>query len=186
MMNLSTRVSTRTFGNYHDIISISCAIHQHLLSNFSPFHSPVKEKEKQWRIKWPTTAQWINGNWINRSVVAHRYPALWEKSDAILPLLMGLMAGRQAGRQNSDGFQFLKNFLHVNLFGFCCVSYHCNIIIVLGSHSSQLLSTELNLIYVLSVKNSIAIFFMSLPTIELINNVWYYTNSKSQTFWVDS
>ena len=41
--------------------------------------------------------QRINLNQNNRSVVAHGYPTLCEKTDPILPTLVGRKAGRQAG-----------------------------------------------------------------------------------------
>ena len=44
-------------------------------------------------------AQWINFNWNNRSVLACRYSVTLEKTDPILPPLVGLMAGRQARRK---------------------------------------------------------------------------------------
>ena len=37
---------SHTFSHLHDI-SIAITISQHLYSDFSPFHLPVKEKEKQ-------------------------------------------------------------------------------------------------------------------------------------------
>ena len=59
----------------------------------------VKEKEKQWRIKGLTMAQWVSLKWNNKFVVAHRYSSLWEESRPILPTLVGPTAGRQAGKQ---------------------------------------------------------------------------------------
>ena len=44
------------FGHERDIISKSRAIHQHLFSDFSPIHSPLKEKGKQGRMKGLTRA----------------------------------------------------------------------------------------------------------------------------------
>ena len=46
--------------------------------------------------------QWINLNHINRSVVMHQYPALREKIGPILPTLVGLTVGRQAGWQADE------------------------------------------------------------------------------------
>ena len=43
-----------------------CPLASHLFSNFSPFHSPVKKKEKQWRMKGLIMIQWINLNQNNR------------------------------------------------------------------------------------------------------------------------
>ena len=47
-------------------------------------------------------AQWINLNQIKRSVVAHQYPVLREKTSPILPTLVGLTVGRQAGWQEDE------------------------------------------------------------------------------------
>ena len=64
------------------------------LTNFSSFCSPVKEKQKQWRTKGLSIVQWINLNRNNISMVAHWYPASWErKIGHILPPLVGFMAG---------------------------------------------------------------------------------------------
>ena len=53
-------------------------------------------------------AQWINLGRNNRSVLAHHYSVLGEKSGPILLPLVGLTAGReggrQFGRQNVGGF----------------------------------------------------------------------------------
>ena len=64
------QLSTRTFGHQRDIISISRTIHRHVFSNFSPFHSLVKKKGKQGRMKGLTMEKWINLNQNNRSVLA--------------------------------------------------------------------------------------------------------------------
>ena len=82
-------------------------IHQHFFSNFLPFHSPVKEKEKQGRMKGLTTAQWKNFNRNNRSVLARWYSVLREKIGLILLPLVGLMAGRPAD-EIGVGFEILK------------------------------------------------------------------------------
>ena len=37
-------------------------------------------------------AQWINCNWINKSVVAYQNPSLSENTDPIFPPLVDLMA----------------------------------------------------------------------------------------------
>ena len=63
--------STHAFGDYRDAISTSYTIHRHLFRDFSPFHSPVKGKGKQGRMKELTIVQWINLNQNNRSVLAH-------------------------------------------------------------------------------------------------------------------
>ena len=40
--------------------------------------------------------QWINLNWNNSFVNQTRFPSFCERSGAILPVLVGLTAGRQA------------------------------------------------------------------------------------------
>ena len=61
-------------------------------------------------MKGLTMTQWINLNRNNRSVLAHRYSVLGEKTGPILPPLVGLIAGREAGRQTKCGWglKFLK------------------------------------------------------------------------------
>ena len=49
------------------------------LQQFLTFHSPVKEKGKQWRMKGFTMPQLMNLNWNNTTVLAHQYSILWEK-----------------------------------------------------------------------------------------------------------
>ena len=63
--------STHAFGHWRDVITISCTIHQHLFSDLSPYHLPVKKKGKQGKMKGLTKAQWINCNRNNRSVLTH-------------------------------------------------------------------------------------------------------------------
>ena len=77
-----------------DVISVSHTTHRHLFSNFSPFHSPIKEKGKQGRKKGLTMAQCINLNRNNRSVLACWYSVLWEKIGPVLSPLVGLTTGR--------------------------------------------------------------------------------------------
>ena len=86
-------------------------------------------------------AQWINLNGNNRSVLAHRYSVLGEKTGPILLLLVGLTAGRQASRQKSQWVLKFVNSLQVKLFGllFC---YHSNVTTVLKLHFSRLLSSK--------------------------------------------
>ena len=43
-------------------------------------------------------AQWINLNWNNRSMLAHRYSVLGEKTSPIHPPLVSIMGGREEGR----------------------------------------------------------------------------------------
>ena len=45
--------------------------------------------------------QWINLNRNNRSMLVHRYSVLGETTGPILLPLVGLMAGREGGRQAS-------------------------------------------------------------------------------------
>ena len=56
-------------------------------------------------MKGLTIAQWMNLNRNNRSILAHLYSVLGEKTGPILVPLVGLMTGmqggRQAGRQNA-------------------------------------------------------------------------------------
>ena len=104
----------------HGIISISPTIHRHLFSDFSPFHLPVKEKEKQWRMKGLTMAQWIHLNQNNRSVLACRlfcvlrinwpYPTTASGS---YRSLVGLTAGRQADKMRID-FEIFKILYRLN------------------------------------------------------------------------
>ena len=91
----------------------SRTIHSLLFSIFSPFHSPVKGKGKQWRMKGLTMAQWIYLNWHNRSVLAHWYSVLSEKTGLILLLLVGLTTGRQTKYRWISKF---LNSLEVRLF----------------------------------------------------------------------
>ena len=57
-------------------VLISRTIRQDFFSIFSPFHSLVKRKGKQGRMKGLAIEQWINPNQNNRSVLAHRYSVL--------------------------------------------------------------------------------------------------------------
>ena len=118
-------------------------IHQHLFRDFSPFHLPVKEKQKQEKMKGFTMVQWINLNQNNISVLVLWCSILWEKIGPILLPLVDLMAGRAAdeiivgGFQNFKnslqvklivgGFQNFKNSLQVKLFGLliCLLSLQC-------------------------------------------------------------
>ena len=121
------------------MISIHRTIYWHLFSDFSPIHLPVKEKEKQLRIKGLILAQWINLNRTNRFVVVHQYPALWEKTGPIFPPLLGLMAGWQTK------YGWVSNFLksiQVKLFRFLFCLNQCNAIIVSEVHFSWLFSIK--------------------------------------------
>ena len=105
-------------------ISISHTIYWHLFRDFSPLHSPVKEKGKQGKMKGLTMVQGININWNNKSVLTHWYSVLWEKTGPIILLYASGAYGRQAGRQNTGGFWNFKNSLQVKLFRllFCLLS----------------------------------------------------------------
>ena len=74
-------------------------IHRLLCSDFSPFRSPIKEKEKQWRINGLTMAQWINLNQSNRYVLAYRYSVLWKKLALSSHQWVLRQASRQSGKQ---------------------------------------------------------------------------------------
>ena len=60
-------------------------------------------------MKKNTKAQWMNLQWNSSFVNRTRFPLLCEKSGAILLVLVGLMAGRQAGRQSRNSGRF-RNF----------------------------------------------------------------------------
>ena len=109
-----------------------------LLQKFFTFHSPVKEKGKQWRMKGLTKAQWINLNQNNRSVLTHQYSVLWEKTGPILPSLVNLTAGREAGQQTKC--RWVSNFL--KFFNYLGFYYHSNVTTELELHFSQLLSSK--------------------------------------------
>ena len=119
--------------------------------------------------------QWMNLNWNNRSVLVHWYSVLWEKTGPILPLLVDLMAGRrQTGRWNVSGFWSFYILYRLNYSGFYFVYYHYNVTTVLELHFSRLLSSKVYFKVFLSVKNLVAIFFMSIPTSYVPNdNVTY-------------
>ena len=66
-------------------------------------------------------AQWINLNRNYRSVVAHRYSALWEKTGPMLLPLVGLTAGWLAGRLADEmgvDFEILKILYRLNYSDF--------------------------------------------------------------------
>ena len=111
-------------------------------------------------------AQWINFNWNNRSVLVHQYSVLGEKTDPIFLALVGLMAGRQASRQNVSGFEIFKILYRLNYLGFYFVCYHSNVTTVLELHFSRLLSSKAYFKVCFKCKNSVAIFFMSIPTVK--------------------
>ena len=97
--------STCAFGHQRDVISKSRTIHQHL---FSDFHSPVKEKGKQGRMKGLTMAQWINLNRNNGESIF----CIVRKNWPYPPITSGSY-GRQGGRPADKiqvDFEILKLF----------------------------------------------------------------------------
>ena len=60
---------TCAFGHLCDVKSVSRYNSLTIFSDYAHFCLPVKEKEKQRRIKGLTMVQWINHNRINRSVL---------------------------------------------------------------------------------------------------------------------
>ena len=58
-----------------------------------------------------------------------------KKIGPILPPLVGLTAGRQAGRRNTGGFQNFKTSIQVKLLGILFVYNHCYFTAVLELHS---------------------------------------------------
>ena len=134
--------STHAFGHWCEVINISCTIHWHLFSNFSPFHSPVKKKRKQWRMKGLTKAQWINLDQNNRSVLTHRYSVLWEETAAgpILSTLVNLTAAREAAAGQQMKCRWVSKFL--KFFNYSGFYYHSNVTTELELHFSQLLSSK--------------------------------------------
>ena len=100
-------------------------------------------------MKGLTKVQWINRNRNNRSVLARRYSVLREKTDPILPPLVGLTAGRQAYRQAGRlgdkmqmRFGIFKILYRLNYLGIYFVYYHCNVITVLELYFGRLLPSK--------------------------------------------
>ena len=60
-------------------------------------------------MKRNSMAQWVNLHQNNSFINWMRLPLLCEKSGAILLVLVGLMAGRQAGRQSDKIREDLKS-----------------------------------------------------------------------------
>ena len=109
---------SHTFSHLHDI-SIAITISQHLYSHFSPFHLPVKEKEKQWRMKGLNMVQWINFNQNNKSVLVCQYSALWKNWP--YPPIASVFYSRQAGWQ-TDKIQVDFSFFKI-LYRFIQIQY---------------------------------------------------------------
>ena len=77
--------------------------------------------------------EWINLHWNNSFVNWMRLPLLREKSGAILLVLVGLTAGRQASRQSDEILVDLKY-----LIGRIFIAFNKgSVIIVLPMHFSQ-------------------------------------------------
>ena len=154
------------------MISIHCTIYWHLFSNFSPIHLPVKEKEKQSRIKGLILAQWINLNRINRFVVASAsISCIVRKNWSYLPTTIGSY-GRLAGWQTKYGrvSNFLKS-IQVKLFRSLFCLNQCNAIIVSQVHFSRLLSIKHILRCVLKCKKSIFSFQFLLLNTSILNDI---------------
>ena len=117
--------TTHAFGHYCAIISISNTIHWHLFSNFSPFHSPLKEKGKQGRMKGLTMTQCINLNLNKRFVLVDWYSVLWQKTGPILLPLMDPMASWKAGRLAGRPVHKIWVRSKLNHLRFYFVCYHC-------------------------------------------------------------
>jgi len=79
-------------------------------ASFSPFYTRVEEKGRKQRIKGKTMAQWIQLLWNNSFINQTRLPFLGEKSGAIALVLLGLMAGKQAGWLADEIVLNLENF----------------------------------------------------------------------------
>ena len=81
--------------------------------------------------------------------------------------LVGLTAGRQAGRRNTAGFRNLENPLQVKLFGFYFVYSSAMLLIVLEVHFSLLFSNKADFrVCFVARKIRSPLFFMSIPTIR--------------------
>ena len=79
-----------------------------------------------------------------RSMLAHQFSVLGEKTGPILLPLVGLTAGREGGRPADKiqmGSEIFKILHKLNYSGFCFVCYHSNITTVL-MHFSQLVSSK--------------------------------------------
>ena len=71
-------------------------------------------------------AQWIYLNLNNRSVLAHRYSVLEEKTGPILLLLVGLQQGGKPADEMRVGFEIFKILYRLNYLGFfCLLSQQC-------------------------------------------------------------
>ena len=90
------------------------------------------------------------------------------KTCPILLLLVGLTAGRQTGRQNTDGFQIFLNFVQVKLFRllFCLLSLQCCDSIRAAFQSAFVNQGKHILRCVLKCEKSSSHFFMSIPTMR--------------------
>ena len=103
-------------------------------------------------------------------MLVHRYSVLGEKIGSILLPIVGLMAGREAGRQEDKmqvDFEIFKILNGLNYLSFYFVCYHSNATTVLELHFSCLCQVKLILRCVFKSEKLSSHFFMSIPTI------WY-------------
>ena len=131
---------SHTFSHLHDI-SIAITISQHLYSDFSPFHLPVKEKEKQWRMNGLNMVQWINFNQNNKSVLVCQYSALWKNWP--YPPIASVFYSRQAGWQTDKiqvDFYFFKILHRLNYSDKVCALFNINVVLLL--HLNQPFSSK--------------------------------------------
>ena len=138
-------------------------------------------------------AQWINLNRNNRSVVACQYPLLWEKTGPILPPMVGLTVGKQAGWKTKYGWisKFLKlSSYRLNCLDFCFVYCQCNVTIVLPMHFSWVFSSKayFKACFVVQKFSCHFISCQSLPlsTNVLNDNRLVYCANIMQAYWVKS
>ena len=157
--------STHTFGHQHDIISIRQTIHRHLFSDFSPFRSPVKQKN-QAREDERTHHGTMDKSSLEQPIfVSESTFCIVRKNWPILQPLVGLIRqeGRQAGRQNTGGFQNFKTFNYSDFYFF-------NITAILLQYQNCIQSAFVKLKFilrcVLKCEKFGSHFFMSIPTIR--------------------
>ena len=93
-------------------------------------------------------------------------PILWEKTGPIHLVLLGLTAGRQAGRRNTAGLCNVENPLQVKIFIFCFVYSSAMSLIVLKVYFSLFSQTKCILWCVLWCVIFGHHFFTSIPTVR--------------------
>jgi len=81
----------------------------------------LEKKGKKQRIKGKTMAQWINLLWYNSFVNRRQLLLLCEKTGAIALALLGLMAGRHAGRKIVLNSKFLKIIYRMKYLNFLSI-----------------------------------------------------------------